>query len=127
MRESIQFLKAYFIFAGVLSGFITYADLPEPQENIIGFIFRLVGIGFSITWVYVGISFRKLLTQAPEVITTLLLVQMALLILGFLMSLANGLQTDPVVYLVVGLMINCYLFYNVRCLVAEERSKKENQ
>lgn len=127
MRESIRFLRIYFIFCGLLGGFITFTHLPQAQQNMIGFIFGVVGIGLSVAWVYVGISFRRLLKTSPKTIMTLLLVQMVLLLLSFLVSLANGLQTDGSVYLVIGLLVNYYLLYNVRCLSAEERSKTNNQ
>jgi uncharacterized membrane protein len=127
MRESIRFLKMYFIFSGVLSGLISFAGLPQAQENVIGFVFGLVGIVNSTAWVYVGLSFRRLLIESPKAITILLLVGIAFLTLSFLLILAHGLQTDEVGYLIFSLLIHCYLLYNVRCLSAEERSKSDNQ
>jgi membrane associated rhomboid family serine protease len=129
MRESVGSLKAFFIVIGLLGVFGSYRVLTQPQTTIdvISLIFIVIGIGFSIAYLYIGISLRKLLVESPKIVTTVIFANIASEVLNFLLSLSQGFQVGSLVGLAIALLINWYLFSSVVRLSREEKSKRENQ
>lgn len=128
MKESVGSLKAFFIFVGILGVFGSYTAITQPQENLntINLISLILGIGFSIAYLYIGFSLRKLLVEYPKIITTVILANIVVSVLNFLLSLFQGFQLNILLGFAVGLLINWYLYSSVMRLSKEEKSKHSN-
>jgi len=124
MKESVGSLRAYFIITALLAGFQSTAPLVQSQRNIIVYISALIGVGFAIAYLYIGITLRQLIVKSPKIITRVILVSMGFLVVGFLFSLVDGVQTAMVAKLIIGLLITWYLLKNVKRLSLEEQGKR---
>jgi hypothetical protein len=123
MKESIGSLRAYFIIIALLAGIKNTASLVQSQRDIAIVIGALIGVGFAIAYLYIGLTLRKLIVKSPKIITKVILVSMGFLVVGFLFSLLEGVQTAMVAQLIIGLLITWYLLKNVKRLSSEEKGK----
>ncbi len=128
MKESVGSLKAFFIFIGTLGFFGNYIAITQPQGNLnaINLISIILVTGFSIAYLYIGVSLRKLLVESPQIVTTVILANITVAVLNFLLSLFQGFQSSVFLGFVFGLLINWYLYSSVMRLSREEKSKREN-
>lgn len=124
MRETVGSLKAYFIIVAVLGLINNVGSIAESQINPLILIIGLIGLAFSVAYLYIGIMLRKLLIESPKLVSKVILASMAYLIINcFLLTLLVGLQTSVVIQLAIGLLITWYLFSSVKRLSQEEKSK----
>ena len=123
IKESVGSLRAFFIVTALLAGFQNTNLLVQSQRNIIIVIIALLGIGLAIAYLYIGIALRKLIVKSPKIITRVILVSMGFLVVVFLFSLLDGVQTAMVAQLIIGLLITWYLLKNVKRLSSEEQGK----
>lgn len=121
MRETVRSLRAYFILSG-LATLVSYGRAlwvnfqgPFKLPTVIG----VIGICFSLAFLYVGICLPGLLRSSAGRIVTLLFVSTGWVVFVFLLGLLEGLATVAVVTLLLSLLILWYLLKNVRRLAAE--------
>ena len=125
MRETVRSLKAYFILSALLGAFV---NLRVITAGAGGFAVAggVIGLGFSLAFLYVGLRLRQLLLTAPNRVTTLLIVTASFFVLSFLIDLVLGFGGRwPLVLL--ELLITWYLFVNVRRLAAEAQPRPTSQ
>jgi hypothetical protein len=127
MRETIGSLKTYFIFIAVLGLIGSIGSIAALNVNPIFLIVGLIGLLFSVAYLYIGIRLRKLLVESPKLINNVIFGNMAYMIINFLLTLLNGFQSGPVIQLAVGLLITWYLHKGVERLSQEEKSKAKLQ
>ncbi len=124
MRESVISLRAYFIIIALLAGIKNTVSLVQSHRDITIVIVALIGVGFAIAYLYIGIALRKLIVKSPKIITRVILASMGFLVVGSLFSLLVGVQTVMVVaQLIIGLLITWYLLKNVNRLSSEEQGQ----
>ena len=124
MKESVGSLRAYFIIVALVSGFRNATLLVQSRENIVIVIIALLGLGFAIAYLYIGIALRKLLVKSSNIITGVILASIGFLVVVFLLSLLGGVQAAMVAQLIIGLLITWYLLKNVKRLSSEEGGKR---
>ena len=124
MKETVGSLKAYFIFISII-GFISDIRLISiaSQNNLIVWIICSIGILFSVAYLYIGITLRKLLVESPQLINNMIYASMVYLVINFLLSLLAGFQANAIMQLVLGLLITWYLLKNVKRLSQMEKSR----
>jgi len=122
MRETVRSLRAYFILSGLATVFSYSRALwvnfqgPFMFATVVG----IIGIGFSLAFLYVGFSLPGLLTNSVGRIVTLLYVSTGWAVFVFLLGLLEGSLAPVAVFtLVLSLLILWYLLKNVRRLAAE--------
>ena len=81
----------------------------------------LIGLGFAVAYLYVGIRLRRLLSTAPGRIMKVLITGALFLLLVLALDLLAGVGSGTLPQTVVGLLITWYLFVNVRRLAAESQ------
>lgn len=123
MKETIGSLKAYFIVVSVLGMIGSVLALGISQVRPVYFVTGLIGLAFSVAYLYIGITLRKLLVDSPKLIDNTLLASMAYQVITFLLSLLNGFQIGSAIQLVMALLILWYLLANTRRLSGEVKSK----
>ena len=125
MKETVRSLRAYFILSGIASlwfGFLGLAvnlQTAISPATILMASIGIVGVGFSLAFVYVGVFLPGLLRSSSHRIVILLYASTAWAVLTFLLSLLNGVQPGAIVVIVISLLILWYLLRNVRRLAAE--------
>ena len=122
MKESVGSLKAYFIVVSVLGVIGSLGILGASQVNPLFLVIGLIELGFSVAYLYIGITLRKLLVKSPKVIDNILFASMAYHVIIFLLSLSNGLQIVLVIRLAIVLLLFWYLLINVKRLSQEVKS-----
>jgi len=120
MRETVRSLRIYFILSGLLSGGMNLTSLLQGASGAVA-AFALVGVGFAVAYLYVGIALPQLLTKAPARVTNVLIAGAVFLALLFLLDLLSGMTGRTLPMVLVGLLITWYLFVNVRRLAAESQ------
>ena len=122
MRETVRSLAVYFIVVGVIgSASYIWAMVRTPQDVPL-LVICLLGVLFSLVYLYMGVCLRRLLLQSPRFITTVLLISLCLVVVSFLLHLAQLTLVQAVISIAwVGIII--YLLFNVRRLSREERAK----
>ena len=120
MKETVRSLKLYFVLSALLSGAINIWALLRGEPGV-GTVISLIGIGFAVAYLYVGVRLRQLLSTAPRQITNLLIAGAGFLVLLFLLDLLSGMQSGTLPQVIIGLLITWYLFVNVRRLAAESQ------
>ena len=121
MRETVRSLRAYFILSGLATLFSYGRALwvnfqgPFTLTTVVG----VIGIGFSLAFLYVGFSLPQLLRSSAGQIVTLLYVSTGWVVFVFLVGLLESLAPVAVITLLLSLLILWYLLKNVRRLAAE--------
>ena len=116
MKETVRSLRAYFILSGVAT-LISYGRAlwvnfqgPFKLPTAIG----VIGVGFSVAFLYVGINLPRLLRSSASRIATLLYVSTGWVVFVFLVGLREELAPIAVVTLLLSLLILWYLLNFVR-------------
>ena len=124
MKETVRSLRAYFILSGVAT-LISYGRAlwvnfqgPFKLPTAIG----VIGIGFSVAFLYVGINLPRLLRSSASRVVTLLYVSTGWVVFVFLLGLREELAPIAVVTLLLSLLILWYLLKNIRRLAAEAQA-----
>ena len=124
MRETVRSLRAYFILSGLATlisyGRALWVNFQGPLKLPTGI--GIIGIGFSLAFLYVGFSLPRLLRSSAGRIVTLLYVSTGWVVFVFLLGLREELAPIAVVTLVLSLLILWYLLRNVRRLAAEAQA-----
>jgi hypothetical protein len=121
MRETVRSLKLYFIVSALLGGAVNVSALLRDEPGVSSAI-SVIGIGFALAYLYVGVRLRQLLSTAPGHITKLLMTGAVFLLILLALDLLSGMGSGTLPQVIVGLLITWYLFVNVRRLAAESRS-----
>jgi hypothetical protein len=121
MRETVRSLRAYFILSGLATLFsYSRALLVNFQGSIsVVMVIGVIGIGFSLAFLYVGFALPRLLTSAVRQVVLLLYVSTGWVVFVFLIGLLTGIAIFAVITLVLSLLILWYLLKNFRRLAAE--------
>jgi hypothetical protein len=127
MKETVGSLRAYFILVSVLGIAGSVMALGALQVNPLFLVTGLIGLAFSVAYLYVGISLRKLLVESPGLIESLLFASMTYQLIIFLLTLFNGFQTGSVIQFAFSLLILWYLLSSVRRLSKEIESKAQSE
>jgi predicted membrane channel-forming protein YqfA (hemolysin III family) len=124
MKETVRSLRAYFILSGVAT-LISYGRAlwvnfqgPFKLPTAIG----VIGIGFSVAFLYVGINLPRLLRSSASRVVTLLYVSTGWVVFVFLLGLREELAPIAVVTLLLSLLILWYLLKNIRRLATEAQA-----
>lgn len=121
MRETVRSLRAYFILSGLATlfsyGRALWVNFQGPF--MIATVIGIIGIGFSLAFLYVGFSLPGLLKSSVGRIVTLLYVSTGWVVFVFLLGLLEGVAPVALFTLVLSLLILWYLLKNVRRLAAE--------
>jgi hypothetical protein len=120
MRETARSLRAYFVVSAILSGAMNIAALRGSEG--LGTVIFLIGVGFALAYLYLGVRLKQLLVSAPQRITGILIAGAAFLVLLLVLGLLSGFQGGLLFQVVLGLLITWYLFVNVKRLAAEARA-----
>jgi hypothetical protein len=121
MRETVRSLRAYFILSGLATLFSYGRALWVNYQGAVSIatFIGLIGIGFSLAFLYVGFSLPGLLRSSAGRIATLLYVSTGWVLFVFLLGLLEGLAPVALITLILSLLILWYLLKNVRRLAAE--------
>ncbi len=124
MKESVGSLKAYFIVVSVLGIISSLATFGGSQVNPPFLVFGLIELGFSLAYLYIGITLRKLLIKSPQLLNNLIFASMAYKVITFLLIslLIHSLQIALVIQLAITLLVFWYLLINVKRLSQEAKS-----
>lgn len=115
--ETVGSLRAYFFIVAVVGGFLNLFTLLRMSLDI-GTVLSLAGVCVAVAYLYLGISLKTLIAQAPERAQQIVLASGALMVVALLINLALGYMPG-VLQGVVGLLIVWYLVANLRRLAAE--------
>jgi hypothetical protein len=124
MKETVRSLRAYFILSGLATLFayghalVVNFQGPFKVPTVVG----VIGIGFSLAFLYVGFTLPGLLKSSAGRIVTLLYVSTGWVLFVFLLGLLEGLAPVAVITLLLSLLILWYLLKNVRRLAAEAQA-----
>ena len=125
MRETVRSLQAYFILSGLASLFFSGSALRVSLQGpvTITTVVEVIGIGFSLAFLYVGISLTRLLRSSARHIVALLYASTGWSASVYLLSLLQGLSPSAwsvgLVAFILALLILWYLLKNVRRLAPE--------
>src|SRR5215472_17005860 len=128
MRETVRSLRAYFILSGLAELYIQSLQLLSALRwtisvvTILMAIVAMVGIGFSIAFLYVGVQLPTLLRNAVNRIATLLYVSAGWLVVTSVLGFFVGDRPWVAVGLAICLLIVWYLLRNVRRLAQEAQN-----
>lgn len=129
MQETPRSLKAYLILVGILgaAGQI-YQVVLSPEVGPFTRLLGLVGLVISVAFLWVGITFRSLLSTAPNRIEQLLIVGA---VYSILLTLIVGVMSPrpeerggALAQGLIGLLITLYLLRNVRRLARETQGPR---
>ena len=121
MKETVRSLRAYFVVVAVLSGAMNLAALVRPVNGL-SMVISLIGLGFALAYLYLGVRLKRLLVSSPEQVTGVLIAGAVFLVLLFGLGMLFGLQGGLVAQVILGLLIAWYLFVNVKRLAVEART-----
>jgi hypothetical protein len=121
MRETVRSLRAYFILSGVATLFSYGRAFSVNFQGSFMFaaVIGIIGMSFSLAFIYVGFALPALLRSSVGRIVMLLYVSTSWVVFVFLLGLMSGLAPVAVFTLVVSLLILWYLLKNVRRLAVE--------
>ena len=123
LQETPRSLRAYLILVGALGIVGQVYRFVLSEESAFTRLLALVGLVITVAYVWLGISFRSLLSAAPSRIEQLLIAGAAYSIL--LAVIVGVLSPKPeerggaLAQGLVGLLITLYLLRNVRRLARE--------
>jgi hypothetical protein len=129
MRETVRSLRLYFILSGLaelwLQSMVLISNLRSTisAATIAAAVFGIVGLSFSLAFLYVGAFLPALLRTSSDRIVMLLYASAGWLVVSS--APVFFLSTDrvwAVVGLVLGLLIIWYLLRNVRRLTLEAQN-----
>ena len=126
MRESVRSLRAYFILIG-LSLMFGIGDAMTSGPSLAKASWKTVaevvaGIVLVTVWLFFGIWLRALLVSSPYIILYFIVicaVSAGIHLIAVLLSTGISLH---LFWPIVGLLINWYLYVNVRRLSVETRA-----
>jgi len=121
MRETVRSLRAYFVLSALLTLLFDARALTVNYQGLftVATAIAIIGIGFSLAFLYVGFSLPGLLTTSVGPVVTLLYVSTGWVVFVFVIGLLAGIAPFAVITLVLSLLILWYLLKNVRRLAAE--------
>ena len=123
LQETPRSLRAYLLLVGALGTVGQVYRLLAPEGGPFTRLLALIGLAISLGYVWLGISFRSLLSAAPRRIEQLLIAGAAYSIL--LAVIVGVLSPKPeerggaLAQGLIGLLITLYLLRNVRRLARE--------
>ena len=121
MEETPRSLRGYLLLVGLIGLLRNAAEIW--QSGRLGTVYTIdavVGIGFSLGYLYAGLRLPTLLSQGGRLLMRLLLASIAYRALGLLLVAVTGGDTmAALVGTAVGIAIGVYLLSNVRRLVRE--------
>ncbi len=128
MRETVRSLRLYFILSGLaelwLQSVVLVSNLRSTisAATIVAAVFGIIGISFSLAFLYVGAFLPALLRTSSDRVAMLLYASAGWLVVS---SVPGFFSTGPVwvvVGLVLGLLIVWYLLRNVLRLALEAQN-----
>ena len=128
MRETVRSLRAYFVLSGLAElcieglALVSALRVPFSAAAILRILVAVVGIGFGIAFLYVGMLLPALLRGAVGRIVTLLQVSGGWLIVSSVHDFVVGDRPWVLFGLAIGLLILWYLLRNVRRLAVEAQN-----
>jgi hypothetical protein len=138
MRETVGSLRAYFLFAGVISLLSSIVGVqhtlqlsrlyPLRWELVLWFAY-VNGLAFGLGFLHAGVRLRPTLATGAAWIQRMLQLLIALVALGLLAALVTGFPLRGAGYgFVLGrILISLYLLVNVRRLAAQVMKERERE
>ena len=125
LKETRESLRAYFVFAAVLSSHAATAHrdavtaaISSGKSSTLASVPMFVNLTFAVLFLYIALRFKKLLPK-PALIKVVLAISMALAALSFAVSLRSGVQVSSVATLILSLLLSVYLLKSVARLSTE--------
>ena len=118
MKETVQSLRAYVGVSAGLGAIGPLEGLFASDNNVIGIVFSLVGLGFCISWIYLSYALPNLLVKSPRTVRTIILAATGWAVLVSLLSLLAG-DRGGIFVLVIAILLGWYLLKNVKRLSTE--------
>jgi hypothetical protein len=128
MRETVRSLRFYFILSGLAELWLQSVVLVSILRStisasaIVAAVFGIVGVSFSLAYLYVGAFLPALLRTSSHRIVMLLYISAGWLVVSSVLGFLSTERVWVVVGLVLGLLIIWYLLRNVRRLTLEARN-----
>jgi hypothetical protein len=123
MKETVRSIKMYLILVAVIGLILNSQVLTASPTNPLLLIIGLIGMAFSLAFLYMGIRLRPLLVKSPKLIKNILLGSIIYQFIIFLLKLLNGFDPSSVIQLGGAILIISYVIKNVERLSQEEKSK----
>lgn len=128
MRETVRSLRLYFILSGLAELWLQSVVLLSILRSTISAatmaaaVFGIVGVSFSLAYLYVGALLPALLRTSSHRIVMLLYISAGWLVVSSVLGFLSTDRVWVVVGLVLGLLIIWYLLRNVRRLTLEAQN-----
>ena len=128
MRETVRSLRLYFILSGLAELWLQSGVLVGilrstiSAATIAAAVFGIVGVSFSLAYLYVGAFLPALLRTSSHRVVMLLYISAGWLVVSSVLGFLSTDRVWVVVGLVLGLLIIWYLLRNVRRLTLEAQN-----
>jgi hypothetical protein len=123
LRETPRSLRLYFGIVAALSLLWGVRAIYLAGSSPLVVALSGANIVFGFLFAYITIRFTELLPRRPAFIRNVLAANLALAVIGFLLSLSGGIQPGALFSLGIALLIYFYLVKSVTRLSAEATSK----
>ena len=123
LKETSKSLRLYFGFVAAISFFYAAAVVAQGDLSPLVAVFSVVNLVFGVMFTYIVVKFRVLLYSRPAFIKKVLVANLMFSVVGFALSIPEGLQLGPIVSLIVAVLIYLYLVKSVIRLSSEEGPK----
>ena len=123
LQETPRSLRAYLLLVGALGTLGQVYRVVASEGGAFARFLALLGLAISLAYVWLGISFRSLISAAPRRIEQVLIAGAAYSILVgvivFVLSPQPAESGGMLAQALVGLLVTLYLLRNVRRLARE--------
>ncbi len=122
-RETPRSLRAYLLLVGTLGTVAQFFGVLSPNAGAFGRLLSMIGLAIALAYLWLGISFRSLISAAPRRVEQVLITGAVYsILLALIVGVAYPESSEvgsAIVRGVVGLLFTLYLLKNVRRLARE--------
>jgi small basic protein len=123
LKETPKSLRLYFGVVAAVSFYYGVAMVAQGPLSPLVAVFSALNILFGALFSYIVVKFSALLHTNPSFIKWILAANLTFSVVGFGLSLLEGIQFGSVVVLVLAVLIYVYLVRSVTRLSNEARLK----
>ena len=123
LKENPKSLRLYFGVIAAISLYCAVAPLMHGPLPSLEVVFSVVNIVFGVLFAYIAFKFSVLLPTKPAFIKRILGASLLASVVGFALSLPDGLQLGQVGALILAVLITVYLTKSVTRLSGVAASK----
>jgi hypothetical protein len=122
MRETVGSLRAYLVISGLLATAMYLMPLLVGASGIAAVIL-LGGVAVGLSYVFLGVRLKSLLSHSPNTVIRILQAGVAFLVVALLVQVAWGNALAALPSALVGLLITWYMLANAKRLGVEMRGE----